>query len=65
MEYRLKTEDNVYLNIVENENYLSKIESIQISIGIKKDFDDAHIFLSKTELHKLIGALLHIQAKMK
>jgi len=65
MEYRLKTEDNVYLNIVENENHLSKIESIQISIGIKKDFDDAHIFLSKTELHKLIGALLHIQAKMK
>lgn len=65
MEYRLKTEDNVYLNIAEHENNSNKIESIEISIGIKKDFDDAHIFLSKTELHKLIGALLHIQAKMK
>jgi hypothetical protein len=65
MEYRLKTEDNVYLNIAERENNSNKIESIELSIGIKKDFDDAHIFLSKTELHKLIGALLHIQAKMK
>jgi hypothetical protein len=65
MEYRLKTDDNVYINIVEHENDLNKIESIQISIGIRKDVDDAHIFLSKAELHKLIGALLHVQAKMK
>ena len=65
MEYRLKTDDNVYINIVEHENDLNKIESIQISIGIRKDVDDAHIFLSKAELHKFIGALLHVQAKMK
>jgi hypothetical protein len=66
MEYKMRLQEGGnYFGIIEHENEFNKIELIELSIGVKKDFSDAHVHLSKTELHKLIGTLLHVQAKMK
>lgn len=65
MEYKMKLNHGNYFGITEHENEFNKIDLIELSIGVKKDFSDAHVHLTKTELHKLIGALLHVQAKMK
>lgn len=65
MEYKMKLKEGNYFGITELENDVQKIELIELSIGVKKDWSDAHVHLSKNELHKLIGTLLHVQAKMK
>lgn len=65
MEYKMKLQEGNYFGITEYENEFNKIELIELSIGVKKDWSDAHVRLTKSELHKLIGTLLHVQAKMK
>lgn len=65
MEYKMKLAEGHYFGIVEHENEFNNIKFVELSIGAKKDWSDAHVNLTKTELHKLIGALLHVQAKMK
>ncbi len=65
MEYKMQLQEGNYFGIIEHENEFNKIELIELSIGRKKDWSDNHVHLTKIELHKLIGTLLHVQAKMK
>ena len=65
MEYKMYLKDGNVISISEVENELRKIIELCFCINPKYDFDDVNIFINKDELHKLIGTLLHIQAKMK
>jgi len=65
MEYKMKLAEGNYFGIIEHENEFNNIKFVELSISGRKDWSDAQVNLTKTELHKLIGALLHVQAKMK
>lgn len=63
MEYKMKVQNNDFIYINEVENEFQKIDEIYLSLS-NEDYNKG-VIISKNELHKFIGALLHIQSKMK
>lgn len=63
MEYKMKVQNENFVYINEVENEFQKIDEIYLSVNYD-DFGNG-VIITKTELHKLIGTLLHIQSKMK
>jgi len=63
MQYKMKVQNSDFIYINEIENEFQKLNEISISL----DGEDwsKNVILSKKELHKFIGALLHVQSKMK
>jgi hypothetical protein len=64
MEYKMKLQSNNFICINEIENEFQKVSEIYLKLREDDDFGDG-IVINKTDLHKFIGTLLHIQAKMK
>lgn len=63
MEYKMKVQNQNFIYINEVENEFQKMDEIYLSLS-DEDFSTG-VIITKNELHKLIGVLLHIQAKMK
>lgn len=63
MEYKMKVQNNHFIYINEVENEFQKVNEIYLTLS-DDDFTNG-VIINKSELHKLIGTLLHIQAKMK
>lgn len=63
MEYKMKVQNQNFIYINEVENEFQKMDEIYLSLS-NEDFSKG-VIITKNELHKLIGVLLHIQAKMK
>lgn len=63
MEYKMKVQNADFIYISEIENEFQKLNEVSISL---EDSDwSKNVVLNKKELHKFIGALLHVQSKMK
>ena len=63
MDYKMKVQNSGMVCISEIEDELQKTNEILIKFSEKEWVEN--VILSKKDLHKLIGTLLHIQAKMK
>lgn len=63
MDYKMKVQNSGMVCISEIEDEFQKTNEILIKFSEKEWVEN--VILSKKDLHKLIGTLLHIQAKMK
>lgn len=64
MEYKMKVQNQNFIYINEVENEFQKMDEIYLSFNNNDAFGNG-VIITKSELHKLIGTLLHIQSKMK
>ena len=63
MEYKMKVQNAKQICISEIEDEFQKTNEVLLKFS-EEEWSD-NVILSKKDLHKFIGTLLHIQAKMK
>jgi len=61
----MKVNNSEFVIIKELENEFGRTNEICLSFSEENNFSDKSRIFNKSDLHKFIGALLHVQSKMK